>query len=62
MEIKIKMNTQSGQVYINNKCLHQDAKGYYTIKTIKFAGKNIRHREDITDPAIIQQLNNFCNS
>ena len=60
MEAQIKMSTQSGQVYINNKCLHQDTKGYYTISSFKFAGKKIKQRDDITNPQIIEQLNRFC--
>ena len=28
--VNLKMSTASGQVYINNKCLHKDEKGYYT--------------------------------
>jgi hypothetical protein len=58
----LKMNTSSGQVYINNKCLHQDGKGYYTISTTKFAGRKIQIRKDITDPIIIEQIEKFLTN
>ena len=57
----IKMNTQTGQVYIGNKCLHQDSKGYYTISTSIFMKKKIQYRNDITDPILIEKINKFCN-
>ncbi len=57
----IKMNTQTGQVYIGNKCLHQDSKGYYTISTSIFMKKKIQYRNDITDTILIEKINKFFN-
>ena len=57
----IKMNTQTGQVYIGNKCLHQDSKGYYTISTSIFMKKKIQYRNDITDTILIEKINKFLN-
>lgn len=59
--IELKMNTQTGQVYIGNKCLHQDTKGYYTISSSVFMKKKIQFRNDITDPILIEKINKFCN-
>jgi len=61
MNTELKMNTKTGQVYIGNKCLHQDAKGYYTISTSIFMKKKIQSRNDITDPILIEKINKFCN-
>ena len=58
---QLKMNTQTGQVYIGNKCLHQDNKGYYTISSSVFMKKKIQFRNDITDPILIEKINKFCN-
>ena len=58
----LKMNTQTGQVYIGNKCLHQDSKGYYTISTNVFMKKKIQCRDDIKDPTLIEKIENFCNN
>ena len=58
---ELKMNTQTGQVYIGNKCLHQDTKGYYTISSSVFMKKKIQFRNDITDPILIEKINKFCN-
>ena len=55
------MNTQTGQVYIGNKCLHQDSKGYYTISTSIFMKKKIQYRNDITDTILIEKINKFFN-
>ena len=55
----IKMNTKSGQVYINNKCLHEDEKGYYTITSFKFMNKKIQQREAITDLETIKRVKQF---
>lgn len=57
----LKMNTKTGQVYIDNKCLHQDNKGYYTISTTTFMRKKIQVRKDILDAQTIEQINKFCN-
>lgn len=61
MEANLKMNTSTGQVYIDNKCLHQDSKGYYTISTTTFMKKKMQIRNDITDAGIIEKINKFCN-
>jgi uncharacterized membrane protein YcgQ (UPF0703/DUF1980 family) len=62
MEANLKMNTSTGQVYINNKCLHQDEKGYYTISSYKNLMKvKIQQRDSITDPQLIERINKFCN-
>jgi hypothetical protein len=61
MNTELKMNTKTGQVYIRNKCLHQDTKGYYTISTSIFMKKKIQSRNDITDPILIEKINKFCN-
>lgn len=61
MNTELKMNTKTGQVYIGNKCLHQDTKGYYTISTSIFMKKKIQSRNDITDPILIEKINKFCN-
>jgi hypothetical protein len=61
MEANLKMNTSTGQVYINNKCLHQDSKGYYTIGSTTFMKKKIQIREDISDQETIEKINKFCN-
>jgi hypothetical protein len=55
----LKMNTENGQVYIDNKCLHQDQKGYYTISTTKVGKMKIQNRNDIIDLDTIEQINNF---
>lgn len=62
MEANLKMNTNTGQVYINNKCLHQDEKGYYTISSCKFMNKKIQQRDNITDPQLIESINKFLNN
>jgi len=61
-EVNLKMNTANGQVYINNSCLHQDEKGYYTISTTKFLNKKIQIRKSITDNITIEKINKFINS
>ena len=58
----LKMNTKTGQVYIGNKCLHQDKNGYYTISTSVFMKKKIQFRNDIKDPTLIEKIENFCNN
>ena len=60
--INLKMNTTTGRVYINNKCLHQDGKGYYTIGTTTFCKRKIQFREDIKDVETIKQIEKFCNN
>jgi uncharacterized membrane protein YiaA len=60
--VNLKMSTASGQVYINNKCLHKDEKGYYTISSFKFMNKKIQQRDNITDIQTIEQINKFCNN
>ena len=62
MKAELKMSTSSGQVYIDNKCLHQDKNGYYTISTSKFCGKKIQIRNNIVDASIIEKINKFINS
>ena len=59
----LKMNTSTGQVYIDNKCLHQDEKGYYTISTTTFGSnkRKIQFRDDIKDAETIKQIEKFCN-
>lgn len=59
---ELKMNTQTGQVYIDNKCLHQDSKGYYTISTSVFMKKKIQCRNDIKDLQTIERIEKFCNN
>jgi len=58
----LKMNTKTGQVYIGNKCLHQDAKGYYTISTCVFMKKKMQIRNDIKDVQLIEKIDAFCHS
>lgn len=60
----IKMSTQTGQIYYGNKCLHKDAKGYFTISITTFGSlkRKIQSRNDITDQKEIERLDNFCKS
>ena len=61
-EIKLKSNTSTGQVYIGNKCLHEDDKGYYTISTSVFMKKKIQFKQYINDAEEIESINKFCRN
>jgi len=59
--LNLKMNTQTGQIYLGNKCLHKDDKGYYTISIDKIQGMKMQTRHSITDVNQIKAINEFLN-
>ena len=54
--MNIKLYTKTGQIYIDNRCLHQDEKGFYTISTEKSIGCKIQTKNYITDLDIIDRI------
>lgn len=58
----LKMNTQTGQVYIDNKLLCKDEKGYHTISSEKCGSKKIKFKVYINDTTIINQIEKFLKN
>lgn len=60
--MEIKQNLKTGQIYVNNKCLHKDENGYYTISSTGSGKYKLQNREDIKDFDIVQKIENFITT
>jgi hypothetical protein len=60
--MNIVLNTKTGQIYIDNRNLHKDEKGFYTISTKKIMGCKIQTKNEITDLITIERINKILNN